>query len=49
MVSEKLFVFSYCFIFLFQIMNNFCPMLGEQIQLGIFKSLRTILDKRVLQ
>ncbi|XP_060581601.1 integrator complex subunit 3-like, partial [Ruditapes philippinarum] len=35
--------------FLCRIMNNFCPMYAEQIKSGIYKSLRTILDKRVLQ
>lgn len=35
--------------FLCRIMNNFCPMLMEQIQSGIYKSLKTILEKRVLQ
>ncbi|KAK3595164.1 hypothetical protein CHS0354_002764 [Potamilus streckersoni] len=35
--------------FLCRIMNNFCPALLEPVKAGIFTSLRTILDKRVLQ
>lgn len=35
--------------FLCRIMNNFCPMYAEQIKSGIYRSLRTILEKRVLQ
>ncbi|WAR00982.1 INT3-like protein [Mya arenaria] len=34
--------------FLCRIMNNFCPMYAEQVRSGIHKSLKTILDKRVL-
>jgi len=33
---------------LFQIIPNFYPSLSEKVQAGIFASLKTILDKRVL-